>query len=155
MRSIYLVIFLVLSFTAQGKEMQYPNDENGQVLQSMLERGVNLNRVYEIDFFHLFKDEESAVKMAYEVDHSNDNIKVAIYTNEVSKGFDVYVSVNMEPTHENITHVETTFAEVAIKTAGKAMVRALKANITSNSKGRKTLGLRSIVANFSQVSYAH
>ncbi|MDR8523181.1 ribonuclease E inhibitor RraB [Shewanella fidelis] len=100
--------------------MQYPNDENGQVLQNMLERGVNLNREYEIDFFHLFKDEESAVKMAYEVDNSYENIKVAIYTNEVSKGYDVYVSVIMEPTPENITHVESTFAEVATKYGGKS-----------------------------------
>ena len=119
-RFIYLIIILLLSFTAQGKEMQYPNDENGQVLHNMLERGVNLNREYEIDFFHLFKDEESAVKMAYEVDNSYENIKVAIYTNEVSQGYDVYVSVIMEPSHENITHVESTFAEVANKFGGKS-----------------------------------
>ncbi|MDP2560875.1 ribonuclease E inhibitor RraB [Psychrobium sp. 1_MG-2023] len=120
MRPIYLIVLLLLSLTAQGKEMRYPNDENGHVLQSMHERGVKLNREYEIDFFHLFKDEDSAVKMAYEVDHSYKNLKVAIYSNEVSKGFDVYVSVHMEPTHENITYVESTFAEVARKYGGKS-----------------------------------
>lgn len=120
MRSIYLSLIIFVSFNVLGKEMQYPNDENGQVLQSMFERGVNLNREYEIDFFHLFNDEESAVKMAYEVDHSYENIKVKIYTNDVSKGFDVYVSVNMAPTHENITHVEVTFADIATKYGGKS-----------------------------------
>ena len=98
----------------------FPNDENGQVLQSMFDRGVKLDREYEIDFFHLFKGEDDAVKMAYEVEQSYKNIKVAIYTNEVSKGFDVYVSVNMFPTHENINNIEAVFAEIATKHGGKS-----------------------------------
>lgn len=111
--------FTVPLHTVHEAEMQYPEDENGFVLQSMFNKGVNLERKYEIDFFHLFQDEESAVKMAQEINSKYSDVKIAISINDVAGGFDVYVSKTMEPTHKLITEFESKYGEVAIKFGGK------------------------------------
>ncbi len=36
--------------------MQYPNDANGAVLQSMVDAGMDLTQEHEIEFCHLFPD---------------------------------------------------------------------------------------------------
>nr|PMH95770.1 hypothetical protein BCU55_19550 [Shewanella sp. 10N.286.48.A6] len=88
----------------------------------MFDKGVNLERTYEIDFFHLFEDEESAVKMAQEIDSKYSDVKISILVNDVVGGFDVdvYVSKTMEPTHKSITEHEMAYGEVAQKFGGKS-----------------------------------
>ena len=39
---------------------QYPDDENGMVLQQMAERGIDLARARVVDFEHVFPTEEAA-----------------------------------------------------------------------------------------------
>ena len=100
--------------------MQYPNDKNGRVLQSMFDKGVNLERAYQIDFFHFFKDESSAANMAQAVEAQFSDIKVVVSVNKVARGYDVYVSKSMQPTHQLINEHELNFGEIAITFGGKS-----------------------------------
>jgi hypothetical protein len=100
--------------------MQYPKDKNGLVLKNMLDKGINLERTYEIDFFHFFKEEESAVRMAQETQEKYSDIKVVVSSNKVARGFDVYVSKTMQPTHQLINEFESNFGEIATRCGGKS-----------------------------------
>ena len=59
--------------------MQFPNDANGAVLQSMVDAGMDLTQEHEIEFCHLFPDEDSALEMEQRM--SKKNIDVDIYNN--------------------------------------------------------------------------
>ena len=119
-RTISFLLFIFLALPVNGVEIQYPDDENGKVLKNMSNRGINLDREYEIDFFHFFKNEKSAVDMVREINMMYENVKASIYINDVANGFDVYVSAKIYPTHSNISSAELLFAEIAEKYNGKS-----------------------------------
>lgn len=59
--------------------MEFPNDENGSVLQSMQDAGMDLNREYNVEFWHVFKEETSAQEMERRV--SAMGIQVEVFDN--------------------------------------------------------------------------
>ena len=99
-------------------EIEFPADENGFVLQNMFERGVNLNREYDVDFVHLLPSEELAVAMAQEVDKTFSDVKISI--DQTDSGFDVYVVKMIKPTHALISKYELLYGEIANKYKGKS-----------------------------------
>lgn len=115
--------------------MQFPNDANGVVLQSMADAGMDLTQEYEIEFCHLFPDEASALKMNRRMTEMK--IDVELYNNaelmedaeedefgeideSIGEGFDVICLVTMVPTHEEITRVELELGEIARECGGEA-----------------------------------
>ena len=115
--------------------MPFPNDANGAVLQSMIDAGMDLNQEHEIEFCHLFPDEESALAMEQRM--SDMNIDVDIYNNaelleeaddedefgdmddSIGEGFDVICLVTMVPTHEEITRLELELGDIARECGGE------------------------------------
>ena len=115
--------------------MPFPNDANGAVLQSMIDAGMDLTQEHEIEFCHLFPDEESALAMEQRM--SDMNIDVDIYNNaelleeaddedefgdmddSIGEGFDVICLVTMVPTHEEITRLELELGDIARECGGE------------------------------------
>jgi Regulator of ribonuclease activity B len=115
--------------------MSFPHDANGAVLQSMVDAGMDLTQEYEIEFCHIFPDEESALKMDQRM--SEMNIDCDLYNNaelmedfeedefgevdeSLAEGFDVVCLVTMVPTHEEITRIEQELGEIARECGGEA-----------------------------------
>lgn len=113
--------------------MEYPNDENGSVLQSMRDAGMDMAREYPIEFWHLFPDQESAQAMLDEL--SQIGIQAELFDNsedlddedldydeeiEAGEGFDVLCIVPMVPTHEAITSMESRLGSLAERHGGSA-----------------------------------
>ena len=114
--------------------MKYPNDANGAVLQSMVDAGMDLSQEHEIEFCHLFPDEDSALEMEQRM--SNMNIDVDIYNNaelmedaeedefgeideSLGEGFDVICLVAMVPTYEEVCRVELELGDIARECGGE------------------------------------
>ncbi len=84
----------------------------------MYEKGINLEREYDVDFIHLFQTQESALAMAQEVDTTFTDIKITIIPTETD--FDVYVVKKIQPTHALITKYESLYGAIANKHQGKS-----------------------------------
>jgi hypothetical protein len=114
--------------------MRFPNDANGAVLQSMVDAGMDLTQEHEIEFCHLFPDEDSALEMERRM--SDMNIDVDLYNNaelmegaeadefgeideSMGEGFDVICLVTMVPTHAEITRMELELGEIARECGGE------------------------------------
>ncbi|RLS56486.1 MAG: ribonuclease E inhibitor RraB [Planctomycetota bacterium] len=127
--------------------MEFPNDENGSVLQSMQDAGMDLNREYNVEFWHVFKEETSAQEMERRV--SALGIQTEVFDNseldesdlfdddedgdddgesfegddeemELNEGFDVLCIVPMIPTHAGITEMEQKLGKIAESCGGEA-----------------------------------
>ncbi len=90
------------------KERQFPQDADGDVLQMLLERGVNLSSSREIDFYCFAKDRDTANKIKKEV-------VLPGFSNKISKDpaeeipdkiFSVYFCCNMVPDYDAIIKVQ-------------------------------------------------
>ena len=114
--------------------MPFPNDANGAVLQSMVDAGMDLTQEHEIEFCHLFPDEESALKMEQRM--SDMNIDCDLYNNaelmedfdedefgeideSLAEGFDCICLVTMVPSHEEITRMELELGNIARECGGE------------------------------------
>lgn len=47
--------------------MQFPDDDNGQLLAEIAAAGIDLNKMHQVDFFILFEQEADAEKFAKEI----------------------------------------------------------------------------------------
>jgi Regulator of ribonuclease activity B len=114
--------------------MKFPNDANGAVLQSMVDAGMDLTQEYEIEFCHLFPDEESALAMERRMQKMK--INCDLYNNaelmedaeedefgeideSLAEGFDVICLVNMVPTHAEVTQMEQKLGDIARECGGE------------------------------------
>ena len=114
--------------------MSFPNDANGAVLQSMVDAGMDLTQEHEIEFCHLFPDEDSALEMEKRM--SDMNIDCDLYNNaelmedfeedefgdvdeSLAEGFDCICLVTMVPTHAEITRMELELGNIARECGGE------------------------------------
>lgn len=112
--------------------MDYPDDENGSVLQSMRDAGMDMTREYPVEFWHVFSDQDSAQAMLDEV--VTLGIQAELFDNseeledddedaeeiDAGEGFDVLCIVPLVPTHEGITATESKLAALAKRLGGAA-----------------------------------
>jgi hypothetical protein len=100
----------------------FPNDENGEVLRSMAEQGIDLTVPREVDFAHLFPDENDAQAFAARVEPLGYRVEVYEPDEEAreegSTEWDVLCARRMVPTHADITRFETQLAAVAREFGG-------------------------------------
>src|SRR5688500_10047934 len=97
---------------------EFPDDENGQVLQRMLEGGINLTLPRMMDFEHVFPDEPSARAFAEAVRKTL--VEVVVREDEDTFAFEVQCRQRMVPTHAAISSTEATLAEAAQRFGGRA-----------------------------------
>ena len=98
--------------------MEFPNDANGDVLRKMHESGMDFSKSYDIEFFHLFKDEKGARAMARDVSARGDRAEVD--SNEEQSAWDCMVVMNMKPSHKEITAAEESLGRIAAEHGGKS-----------------------------------
>jgi Regulator of ribonuclease activity B len=91
--------------------MEFPYDENGDVLRQLCEAGMDMSAEHDIDFWHLFDDQEDAEEMVRRV--GTMGIQARTRENRKSSGWDVQCIVSMVPTHAAITQMERKLAEIA------------------------------------------
>src|SRR5687768_4723546 len=102
----------------------FPDDENGAVLRSMAEQGIDLTISRLVDFAHLIPDEQSAHAFAKRAEALG--FEVAVYEPDdeaIEDGetdWDVICSRNMVPTHASITQTESALGEIAKGFGGHA-----------------------------------
>ena len=98
--------------------MNFPNDETGQVLAEMKQAGIDLTISHQIVFFHLFEQKSQAEAMSDFIKQSHQHISVNLHADETPNVWDVDCSIEMLPTHENITKQEAEFEKIVAKFSG-------------------------------------
>ena len=95
----------------------YPDDENGRVLQSMFDSGVDLTVERDVEFAHRAPDEALASTLAARAKALGYDVEVYEPDEEsLEEGdtdWDVLCTRRMVPTHEAITAAESELARVA------------------------------------------
>ena len=98
-------------------EMEFPDDENGDVLRRMKENGDDLNIARNVDFYFKFYDADAARDFVnQEIDTKNGfNFEI----NQLNDHIDVVVIKEMVPTYENISNIEENLGDAAICYGGQ------------------------------------
>lgn len=102
-----------------GIDLEFPDDENGDVLRRMLANGDDLSRARTINFEHVFSSKSDALSFLTET--CGEDITVSMSQIAQDGRWNVQVSTHMLPTHSGITDVETRFDSVARTFGGIAM----------------------------------
>jgi hypothetical protein len=93
--------------------MQFPDDDNGEMLKAMAEAGIDLSKALEVDFFLVFdeqRDAESALEALSQSDLEGE--LELVFDDEIAK-WELIVAINMVPAYEALVAKETelnTFA---------------------------------------------
>jgi len=99
--------------------MEFPDDENGDVLRRMQESGDDLSKPRDIDFTVVFPDEAAARAFVGQL-HGRD-CRVTVERTGTAEGlpWDVLVVKNMVPSHEAITEYEALLESFASQHGGR------------------------------------
>ncbi|MBV2132871.1 ribonuclease E inhibitor RraB [Pseudomonas sp. MAP12] len=95
--------------------MQFPNDENGDVLRRMQNSGFDFNKEHVFDYYHTFESRTSAEQFAAML-HGH-KIHAEVQPNKKNL-WDVVVKIMHAPTHSEITEWESDLEVVANKFGG-------------------------------------
>ena len=98
--------------------MNFPNDDNGDVLRKMHEDGDDLSKSRIIDFNHIFSERRQALSFVEKVLEEDFRICVSFYASR--KVWQATVSKYMLPIHGEITQIETTLARSAVLFGGES-----------------------------------
>jgi hypothetical protein len=100
------------------EKLQFPNDENGDVLRRMQTNGDDLSSPRTVDFEHQFAKKSDALLFLTEV--CGGDTKVRISRASQANIWDVQVSIFMVPTHSAITEAEIRLGNTARKFSGSS-----------------------------------
>ncbi len=99
--------------------MKFPNDENGDILAKMVERGDDLSKARKIDFYFVFPEKHQADGFAEQARLRTDLISEVEHYEERNM-WEATVSKNMVPTHQAISELETALDQIAQLYEGEA-----------------------------------
>ena len=94
--------------------MQFPDDENGDVLRRMQTSGFNFSVPHDVEFFAVFRTEREAdvVARQFVADRSGGESFVSIETRPAERGgMELVLVKSMLVTHESISAFESRLAE--------------------------------------------
>lgn len=94
--------------------MQFPDDDNGQMLAAMAEAGIDLTQSLEVDFFLVFDDQRDAESAIEALSKTDMNGELELNFDEESTKWEVIVCLHMVPEYEALVAKETelnTFAQ--------------------------------------------
>jgi hypothetical protein len=99
--------------------VEFPNDENGDVLRRMQAEGDDLSLPRDVDFTVVFPDENAAEAFANEFRRSGHRVEFEGTETAENLPRDVLVVRNMVPTHKAITEFEQQLEVVASQHGGR------------------------------------
>ncbi|MFK7742757.1 MAG: ribonuclease E inhibitor RraB [Planctomycetota bacterium] len=107
-------------------QQSFPDDEDGAVLASLAESGIDLNRPLEVEFVIDAPSEEAAGKIAeavraqghecnvdYDEGEPDEDGKTDPDDEEFGPSWAIYVAIEMVPEHQRIVDLQRTFTELA------------------------------------------
>jgi len=94
--------------------VQFPNDENGDVLRRMAASGFAFGQPHDVDFFAIFPRKDDAMRVAKLLAAADrtDNSLTAIADSHQSGQTELKIVRNMLVTHENVTAFEAFLGEL-------------------------------------------
>lgn len=98
--------------------MDFPPDENGDVLRRMEEHGDDLTKAREIDFCFVFSSREEAIAFAKRIQERD--LTVCISYSEECETWQAVVKRYMVPSHQGITQLEVELTRRAESVGGQA-----------------------------------
>ncbi len=93
--------------------MQYPDDDNGKMLQAMAESGIDLTKSLDVDFFLVFEDKRDAESALEDLVAREEEGELEINFNEELEKWELIVTLNMVPEYEAIVAREVALNEFA------------------------------------------
>jgi hypothetical protein len=117
--TIFTCFKIRVTRSARVRDMKFPNDENGDILAKMLERGDDLSKSRKIDFYFVFPEKLQADKFAEQARLRTDSIPEVEHYEERNM-WEATVSKNMIPTHREITELEAALDQIAQLYEGEA-----------------------------------
>ncbi|MCL1036641.1 ribonuclease E inhibitor RraB [Shewanella submarina] len=93
--------------------MQYPDDDNGKMLQAMAESGIDLTKSLDVDFFLVFEDKRDAESALEDLVAREEEGELEINFNEELEKWELIVTLNMVPEYEAIVAREVELNEFA------------------------------------------
>ncbi len=98
---------------------QYPDDENGDVLWSMLQDGDDLSIAREVDFATIFPDENAAIQFAVHLLRNDQKVSFSAYEGHDTHPWQVVAHPLMLPTYDNISGFEALLESEASRFGGR------------------------------------
>lgn len=94
--------------------MQFPDDDNGQMLAAMADAGIDLTQSIEVDFFLVFDDQRDAESALEALSQKDMQGELELNFDEESTKWEVIVCLQMVPEYAALVAKETelnTFAQ--------------------------------------------
>lgn len=98
--------------------MQFPDDDNGELLAEMAEQGVDLTQFHTVDFFILFEQQDHAQSFADAIQHDELAPSTKIQRCSDTGVWEVLTSIKMVPEHSLLTTTEQYLESLADKHHG-------------------------------------
>ena len=98
--------------------MQYPDDDNGKMLQAMAESGIDLTKALDVDFFLVFEDKRDAESALEDLVAREEEGELEINFNEELEKWELIVTINMVPEYDAIVARELALNEFASEYEG-------------------------------------
>lgn len=93
--------------------MDFPSDDNGQILAEMNDAGINLTLIHTLDFFILFEQQDQATNFVNVISADDLAPKTKLQKCSDTGVFEVLVSIEMVPQHQLITDMENYLESLA------------------------------------------
>ncbi|QSX38508.1 ribonuclease E inhibitor RraB [Shewanella sedimentimangrovi] len=93
--------------------MQFPDDDNGQMLAAMQEAGIDLSQPLDVDFFLVFDDQRDAESALEDLSQSEAQGELELNFSDELEKWELIVTINMVPEYDALVAKETelnTFA---------------------------------------------
>ncbi|MBR9726975.1 ribonuclease E inhibitor RraB [Shewanella intestini] len=94
--------------------MQFPDDDNGQMLAAMADSGIDLTKALDVDFFLVFDDQRDAESALETLTSEQGDNDLEVHFDEDTEKWEVIVCFNMVPEYDALVAKETalnTFAQ--------------------------------------------
>ncbi|MGS0675220.1 ribonuclease E inhibitor RraB [Shewanella sp. 0m-4] len=98
--------------------MQFPDDDNGKMLEAMADAGIDLSVALDVDFFLVFEDQRDAESALEELGKSDLEGEIELLLNDDSGKWELIVCLNMVPTYDTIVEQELNLHEFAQEFGG-------------------------------------
>ncbi|QBF81607.1 ribonuclease E inhibitor RraB [Shewanella maritima] len=93
--------------------MQFPEDDNGQMLAAMAESGIDLTKALDVDFFLVFDDQRDAESALETLVQDRAEGELEIHFDEDTEKWEVIVCINMVPEYDALVAKEVALNEFA------------------------------------------
>ncbi|MEZ9197305.1 ribonuclease E inhibitor RraB [Shewanella sp. 10N.286.54.B9] len=98
--------------------MQFPDDDNGKMLEAMADAGIDLSVALDVDFFLVFEDQRDAESAIEELGKSDLEGEIELLLNDDSGKWELIVCLNMIPAYDTIVEQELSLHEFAQEFGG-------------------------------------